>query len=123
MLSIFRRSLRVGIATVGYPHEPEPAPAAYRGQVTLRLDRCVGDGACARVCPSGAIRVEHTDTGWTWELDDSQCVFCGLCAESCPENAIDLTNEFELAVRDPGDLVTCVQFVSTGKQTNQETGA
>jgi formate hydrogenlyase subunit 6/NADH:ubiquinone oxidoreductase subunit I len=98
--------------TTGYPAVAEPAPPAYRGQVMLRPDRCNGDGACARVCPSGAIVVEGSNGGgWRWELDDASCVFCGLCAEVCPTRAIELSNEFELAVRDSADLVTRVTFV------------
>ena len=112
MLENLRRSRRTGIVTTRYPDRPEPAPAAYRGQVLLRPDRCTGDGACARVCPSLAIVVECSDDGgWRWELDDARCVFCGLCAEVCPTAALALSNEFELAVRDDAELVTRVTFV------------
>jgi formate hydrogenlyase subunit 6 len=112
MINALRRERRGGIATTSYPDLPEAAPAAYRGQVLLHVDRCTGDGTCARVCPSGAIHVAASpDGGWTWELDDARCVFCGLCAEVCPTAAIELSNEFELAVRNPADLVTRVTFV------------
>jgi formate hydrogenlyase subunit 6/NADH:ubiquinone oxidoreductase subunit I len=111
-LELLRRSLRTGVVTTRYPAVPDPAPPAYRGQVLLRPDRCSGDGACARVCPSAAIAVERSDGGgWRWELDDARCVLCGLCAEACPTAAIALSNDFELAVRDPADLVTRVTFV------------
>ena len=84
-MSVLGRSRRIGIVTTSYPEVAEPAPPAYRGQVLLVTERCLGDGACARVCPSGAIAVTGTPyEGWTWELDDSRCVFCGLCAEVCP---------------------------------------
>jgi len=110
VLNIFRRSLRTGIVSTTYPETPELAPPSYRGQVRLRPDRCTGDAACAKVCPSGAISIEHANGGWTWELNDARCVFCGLCAEVCPTTAIELSNEFELAVRNPNDLVTRVTF-------------
>ncbi len=100
-----------GVATTSYPDVAEPAPLAYRGQVLLRTDRCSGDGACARVCPSAAIVVTDTSNGgWTWELDDARCVFCGFCAEVCPTKAIVLSNEFELSVRDRADLVVRATF-------------
>jgi formate hydrogenlyase subunit 6/NADH:ubiquinone oxidoreductase subunit I len=111
MFEIFRRSLKTGVVTTGYPATPEPAPLAYRGQVQIDVSRCVGHGECMRVCPSLAISVRHDDAGgWVWELDDARCVFCGLCAEACPEQALALSNEYELAVRDDADLVTSVTF-------------
>jgi hydrogenase-4 component H len=74
----------------------------------------VGDGACARVCPSAAIGVfDVLDApgGWRWELDDARCVFCGLCQESCPTGAIALSSDYELAVRAKPDLQTSVTFL------------
>jgi hydrogenase-4 component H len=112
MMRLFRRSLGAGIVTGAYPDSPEPAPRAYRGQVTLRTDRCSGDGACARVCPSQAIAVTRQDRSWVWELTDARCVFCGLCMDVCPTRAIALSNEFELAVRGAGDLTTRVVFAA-----------
>jgi len=117
VLRLFRRSLRGGVVTGAYPDVPEAAPPAFRGQVLLRTDRCTGDGTCARVCPSGAIAVVRDGDGWTWELTDARCVFCGLCQEACPSRAIELSNEFELSVRDAGDLVTRVGFTSKAGAT------
>lgn len=111
MIDIFRRSLRVGITTTSYPEVEQPAPPAFRGQVVLDTMRCTGEAACAAACPSQAITVEHlSPEEWVWQLHDSRCVFCGLCADACPTGAISLTNEFELAVRDPSDLITEVIF-------------
>lgn len=110
-MNVFRRGVRAGLVTTTYPDIAEQAPLAFRGQVQLLADRCVGDGACARVCPSEAITVTGTpETRWTWELDDGRCVFCGLCAEACPTAAIVLSNEFELSVRDRHDLVVRATF-------------
>lgn len=111
MFRLFRLSLKARKATQPYPFVPEPAPEVFRGQVMLRTDRCCGSSDCARACPSSAIDVVRTaSASWTWSLDDARCVFCGLCAEACPHQAITLSNEFELATRDPHDLVTCVTF-------------
>ena len=118
MMGLFRRSLGGGVVTGAYPDVPEPAPPAYRGQVTLSVERCTGDGACARVCPSGAIAVTREDEGWLWELTDARCVFCGLCQDACPSQAIVLSGEFELAVRKLDDLTTRVRFASATESTS-----
>lgn len=120
MLNVLRRSLRTANATIRYPDEPEPAPAAFRGQLMLRVERCTGDGACATVCPSRAIVVTRPETGgWIWELNDARCVFCGLCSEACPSEALFHSNEFELAVRNPNDLITRVRFEPTKQSTTK----
>ena len=111
MVNVFRRSARIGVVTTTYPDVPEPTPPAFRGQIQLRTDRCIGDGACARVCPSEAIAViGMPDEGWAWKLDDARCVFCGLCADACPTGAVLVSNEFELAVRNQNDLMTLATF-------------
>lgn len=112
MLRLLKRSVQGGVATRAYPDAAEAAPVAYRGQVMLRTERCTGDGACARACPSEAIAVVRAGSGWTWELTDARCVFCGLCQEACPTAAIELSNEFELSVRDASDLSMRVTFIS-----------
>jgi formate hydrogenlyase subunit 6/NADH:ubiquinone oxidoreductase subunit I len=112
VLNIFRRSYKTGIVTKTYPENPEPAPPAYRGQVLLHPKRCTGNGDCAKVCPSSAITVERTHSGWVWKLNDARCVFCGLCAEACKSSAVELSTDYELAVKEPADLVTRVEFVT-----------
>ncbi len=58
-----------------------------REEVTLRVpsppDSCSLCGACAEVCPSGALVV-----GRTVDVDPGQCHGCGLCVEVCPEDAL-----------------------------------
>lgn len=109
-MRVFRHSIRGRVGAQDYPLEPEDAPAAFRGQVQLDPSRCRGNADCARVCPSQAITVETTESGWIWQLDDSRCVFCGLCEDACPTGAISISNEFELAVRSAIDLVTRAEF-------------
>ena len=110
-MRVFRQSMRGRVGTQEYPLSPESAPPAFRGQVQLDPSRCQGNADCARVCPSQAITVENTSTGWIWQLDDSRCVFCGLCLEACPTSAISISPDFELAVRSPVDLVTRAEFI------------
>ncbi len=105
-MNVLRQGMRSGIVTTSYPDVPETAPVGYRGQIMLRADLCVGDGSCARACPSEAITVKTAiaePKQWNWELDDARCVFCGLCAEVCPTGAILISNEFELSARRPDE--------------------
>lgn len=47
--------------------------------------RCVACGACANVCPRGAISVIH---GCFARVDSEICVGCGLCGKTCPVGCI-----------------------------------
>jgi Fe-S-cluster-containing dehydrogenase component len=49
---------------------------------------CQLHGGCARLCPTGALRM--VDRGAVRELrfDAAQCIDCGACAKSCPESAL-----------------------------------
>jgi ferredoxin len=48
---------------------------------------CVACGACAEVCPRGAITVWK---GSYSVVDDGLCIGCGLCAKECPASVIRL---------------------------------
>ena len=49
-------------------------------------DLCVGCGACASVCPEGAISLPHSKA----EISAEECIGCGECLTVCPEKAIDI---------------------------------
>ncbi len=47
-------------------------------------DKCTGCGACADVCPQGAISLQNDVA----VIDQASCSKCGNCAEVCPAGAI-----------------------------------
>jgi coenzyme F420 hydrogenase subunit beta len=52
---------------------------------------CAGCGACAGICPQGAIEMSvHARTGcYLPRLDRTQCTQCGLCHRACPGYGVD----------------------------------
>ena len=49
-----------------------------------KRDKCSGCGACASVCPVGAITLEKDPFGFFYpHCDQSKCINCGACAKSC----------------------------------------
>lgn len=54
---------------------------------------CVACGACAKVCPKGALSVWK---GCHAQVDEEKCVGCGLCAKTCPAGCIAVTERSEV---------------------------
>lgn len=53
----------------------------------LMVERCIGCGMCAAVCPHGVMAV--TD-GLARIADRDACMECGACARNCPTDAINV---------------------------------
>lgn len=106
MLKLFKEIGRAGDATIGYPFEPYEMPEGFRGKPEHNEKLCVACGACAIACPANAITMEldATQSRLTWDISYGRCIFCGRCQEVCPLFAIELTREFELAVKCKDDL-------------------
>ncbi len=119
MLRIFKKGFRTGVVTSRYPAVPEQAPVGFRGKPELDGKRCNACGACAKACPSGAIRVKGISGAGYSRLDLrlDYCVFCGACAESCPQGAIVLGREFELAAKNRNDLQVQVRVSNVTEGT------
>ena len=47
---------------------------------------CIYCGACARVCPVGAIAVDRKNM--TWTIDRLKCINCGRCVKACRKSAL-----------------------------------
>lgn len=54
-------------------------------QNVIRDMLCCGCGACAEVCPRGAISLAYTPSGFLKAtLAEDKCIECGKCARLCP---------------------------------------
>lgn len=93
--------LKAGKVTLPYPLVPMEAPEGFRGRVEIDVNKCIGCGGCAEVCPTRLINIfDLSQETRVLEFELERCVHCGRCEEVCPENAITLTREFETATAD-----------------------
>lgn len=50
-------------------------------------DKCVGCGACSRVCPTGAVSGQKKQVH---RIDTQKCIKCGACSEVCKFDAVQV---------------------------------
>ena len=50
----------------------------------VNKNKCIGDGACAYWCPTGAIKLVNKKAN----IDKNKCIGCGECVSSCETGAI-----------------------------------
>jgi len=64
-----------------------PALRYLENVVTLKLDleKCIGCGMCANVCPHGVLEIERRKARI---IDRDACIECGACAGNCPVEAL-----------------------------------
>ncbi len=55
-------------------------------RMEVKQDLCVGCGACASICPEGAISLPDGNA----QVSAEDCIGCGECLTVCPEKAIDI---------------------------------
>ncbi|MDZ7842763.1 MAG: 4Fe-4S binding protein, partial [Gammaproteobacteria bacterium] len=62
------------------------------GTIVVDQERCTLCSACAKICPTAAIRYTDTTESGLAQLAFAEelCVQCGACGSGCPENAISL---------------------------------
>ena len=54
-------------------------------RVTVQNSLCCGCGACAQVCPTGAIQIGLNENGFlSARVEENKCVSCGKCVSFCP---------------------------------------
>jgi len=99
--------------TTKFPKVPSPAAPSYRGKAEFDEKECVVCGACAEVCPPGAIeKIEEPgpDGKRRLILNYGRCIFCGQCEANClTEKGIKLTTKYDLAVLSIGEAKTSIE--------------
>jgi ech hydrogenase subunit F len=75
--------------TTRYPFQARRPMAGSRGQLQFTRDHCVYCTACAKKCPTGALRVDRARK--LLVLERLRCISCGCCVEICPKNSLALS--------------------------------
>jgi pyruvate formate lyase activating enzyme len=70
-----------------------PESQIMRPEIFFVSENCQGCGACAQVCPQGAIAV----VDGLARTDRAKCIGCGKCTEVCPNEARNLMGRSQTA--------------------------
>ncbi len=77
--------------TLRYPEFFQDFGPNYRGMVKLYPNICISCTLCARICPSGAIKMYQADAKKYPGISYQRCIFCGFCVDICPVNALEMS--------------------------------
>ncbi|MEM1646433.1 MAG: 4Fe-4S binding protein [Ignisphaera sp.] len=100
---------KIGTVTIKYPFAKPLVTDSFRGAIEVDPSKCIGCGACTRICPPRALSLITEGGTLILRYFVGRCIFCGMCADTCPEKAIRVTKEFELASENIYDLFTDVE--------------
>ena len=115
---LFTRSV-----TLQYPTEKWGMPERSRARLFNKIEDCIGDGQCGRVCPTSCIAIKTEKRGKDepevfasdgtaiklrviqYDIDMTLCCYCGLCTFSCPTQCLTMTGAYEYSVYDKNDHI------------------
>ncbi|KAA0258245.1 NADH-quinone oxidoreductase subunit NuoB [Deferribacter autotrophicus] len=100
LFSIIKNRIEQGYRTSKYPNEEIKLPERFKGkpEINSNCEQKIAE-LCASNCPQDAIDPKEKT------IHLGKCVFCGLCEELSNGSFIKFSNDFELAVTDPEQLI------------------
>jgi len=119
MFKILQKTIRTGIVTTTYPSKPARVSDHFRGRPSFDFAKWQDARPAANECPTGAISCRDTDDSRKVTVDYGLCVFCGLCAEASADQAVRITQEFELATAERGNLVLTADYALNSDGTHR----
>ncbi|WP_455363494.1 4Fe-4S binding protein [[Eubacterium] cellulosolvens] len=88
--------------TLKHPYQRHELPDGYRGRHLLYMDRCIGCGICAWICPEKCITLVPVTDEKTYPRNPEKrfpqywyirCCFCHFCTDYCPTGAPSHTQQ------------------------------
>jgi len=110
MFHLFKKAAQTRLVTIGYPQEPARISEHFRGAPVFDFAMWRDARPAAEACPTGAIAIEESEGSRRVTVDYGFCIYCGQCAEADQSGAVRVTREFELAVRERGDLIVTAEY-------------
>ncbi|MGN0577441.1 MAG: Coenzyme F420 hydrogenase/dehydrogenase, beta subunit C-terminal domain [Ruminiclostridium sp.] len=75
------------------------------GLKTDEINKCVGCGACAVICPVSAIELKEDEEGFLYpDINEGLCLDCNQCYTHCPLNA--KSKEYTFG-KEPSEVYAC----------------
>ncbi|GAB6175904.1 4Fe-4S binding protein [Desulfobaculum senezii] len=96
------------------PQETAPSRALPVSAITVS-QTCTACGACARACPTGALRMTTESGAFRLEHEPWQCIGCGLCRRTCLPKSLSIVPGNAALLAAPtqrlasGELATCAR--------------